>query len=243
MNDLAIGRSLRALRHRLDLRQADVAARAGVSQQLVSRLERGRIGGVATRTIRRVFAALDADVVTVIRWRGGDLDRLLDEGHADIVGRMAELLQSKGWEVLPEATFSEWGERGSIDLLAWHEATRTILIVEVKTEIASAEELMRRHDVKVRLAPTIARERFGQTPVAIGRLLVVTHSPTNRRRVARLHPVLGGAYPNRGRDVRRWIASPHGSIAGLVFVQGSAGAGSRRRRSARVTSAPPPRAG
>ncbi|HEY4190087.1 MAG TPA: hypothetical protein VGM28_06685, partial [Candidatus Limnocylindrales bacterium] len=61
-----------------------------------------------------------------------------------------------------------YGERGSIDILAWHAATRTLLIVEVKTEIASAEEMLRRHDAKVRLGPAIGRERFGIAPGAVG---------------------------------------------------------------------------
>ena len=135
-------------------------------------------------TIRRVFAALDADTVITIRWCGGQLDRLLDERHADITGRMAGLLRRNGWQVLTEVTFSEYGERGSIDLLAWHPATRTLLIVEVKTEIASAEEMLRRHDAKARLAPAIARDRFGQAPATVARLLVVAEGPTNRRRLS-----------------------------------------------------------
>lgn len=41
MDDLRIGLVFRALRHRLSWTQAAVAAKAGVSQQLVSRVERG----------------------------------------------------------------------------------------------------------------------------------------------------------------------------------------------------------
>jgi HTH-type transcriptional regulator/antitoxin HipB len=221
MDDLAMGRVLRALRHRLRLRQIDIAVRANVSQSLVSRIERGRLDEMARGTIRRVFATLDADVVTVVRWRGGQLDRLLDERHADIVGRVAALLRREGWVVIPEATFSEFGERGSIDLLAWHPATRTLLVVEIKTEIASAEEMLRRHDVKVRLAPKVALERFGERPAVVARLLVIADSSTNRRRLDRLEPVVGAAYPARGGEVRRWLRSPAGAIAGAIFVSGS----------------------
>jgi transcriptional regulator with XRE-family HTH domain len=118
VNDQAIGRALRALRHRRGWRQLDLAARVAVSQQLISKVERGRIGSVSHATLRRTFATVDADAVTVIRWRGGELDRLLDEGHAGVVGSIAELLRMRGWDVFPEVTFSEFGERGSIDLLA-----------------------------------------------------------------------------------------------------------------------------
>jgi transcriptional regulator with XRE-family HTH domain len=233
MNDLAIGRSCRALRRRLLWRQLDLAERAGVSQQLVSRVERGRLAGISVDTIRRVFAALDADFVMLARWRGGELDRLLDERHADILGRVAALLRRHGW--LIEATFSEFGERGSIDILAWHEPTRTLLVIEVKTEIASTEELLRSHDVKVRLAPKIGRLRFGAAPAAVARLLVIAEGPTNRRRLARLEPVLGGAYPARGATVRRWLRDPAETLRGAMFVRGvrparSAGGPSRIRR-------------
>ena len=65
----------------------------------------------------------------------------------------AALLEAEGWLTAAEVTYSGYGERGSIDLLAFHPATRTLLVVEVKTEIASVEETLRRHDAKVRLAP------------------------------------------------------------------------------------------
>lgn len=187
-----MGRALRVLRVRAGLRQVDVATGADVSQQLVSKVERGRCAQLSGRTLRRIFAAVDADVVTFVRWRGGELDRLLDEGHADLVGRIAGLLRRHGWEVLTEVTYSEFGERGSIDVLAWHPGRRVLLVVEVKTEIASSEELLRRHDAKVRLGPKIARDRFGWAPTSSARLLVLGGSQAN--------PELPGA-SQRGRAI------------------------------------------
>ena len=52
-----------------------------------------------------------------------------------------------------------------VDLLAWQRATRTLLVVEIKTVLASSEEMLRRLDTKTRLGPIIAR-RFGWRPVA-----------------------------------------------------------------------------
>jgi transcriptional regulator with XRE-family HTH domain len=218
MSDIVIGRGLRALRLRARLRQKDVADQAGVSQQLVSKLEHGKVATISLRTLREVAAALEADVVTRLTWRAGELDRLLDEGHAAVVGRISGLLVRDGWQILTEVTFAEWGERGSIDILAWHAASRTLVVIEVKTEITSAEETLRRHDTKVRLAPRICRERFGEVPAHVGRLLVVADDMRNRRRVARLAQVLGPAYPVRGRDVRAWLAAPRGDLRGLVFT-------------------------
>ena len=96
-----------------------------------------------------------------VRRRGAELDRLIDEGHAALGARVAEKLRGWGWDVRVEVSYSEYGERGSIDLLAWHAATGSLLVIEVKTEIVSAESTLRKLDEKGRLAAKVARERFG----------------------------------------------------------------------------------
>ena len=78
MDDLRIGAVIRALRLRLGLTQAELAIKAGVSPAMISRLEHGRFETTDIRTLRRVFAALDARVDLVPRWQGAELDRLLD---------------------------------------------------------------------------------------------------------------------------------------------------------------------
>ena len=43
------------------------------------------------------------------------------------IAAVAGWLSRYGWTVLPEVTYSVYGERGSIDLVAWHADTRTLL--------------------------------------------------------------------------------------------------------------------
>jgi transcriptional regulator with XRE-family HTH domain len=218
MQDLWTGRRLRAIRHRLGWRQDDVAVRARTSQDSVSRVERGLLDAIPLRTIRAIARVLEADVIVTVRWRGGDLDRLLDEGHGMLGGRLAPWLEKAGWEVIPEVTFSVYGERGSIDLLAWHPGTRTLLVIEIKTELTSVEETLRRHDAKVRLAPGLAVERFGWQAATVARLLVLPDLSTARRRVVRHAAILARAYPMRGDGARQWIRSPSGPAAALIFA-------------------------
>jgi transcriptional regulator with XRE-family HTH domain len=218
MDGIRIGRRLRALRHHHGWRQEDVGRRSGTSQDAVSRAERGRIEVMPVARLRALAAALDADLVITLRWRGGDLDRLLDEGHAAVCGAVASLLSPLGWEVHPEVTFSVYGERGSIDLLAWHAPTRTLLVIEVKTELTSVEETLRRHDTKVRLARGIAVERYGWRPLQVGRLLVLPDTRTNRRRVGRHDGLLLPVYPLRSGALRAWLRQPSRANAGLAFV-------------------------
>ena len=109
MDDARVGRSIRAVRIRKGWRQEELAEAASTSQDAVSRLERGLLGGR--------HSAL----------------------HEAVAARFAQL---PGWTAVPEVTFSIYGERGAIDVLAWHAATRTLLVIELKTEIVDVQELL-----------------------------------------------------------------------------------------------------
>jgi transcriptional regulator with XRE-family HTH domain len=216
MDDYRLGRMAWVLRQRLELRQEDVAARAAVSHDTVSRLERGDIDGMTLATIRRTFAVFDTEVVLYVRWRGGDIDRLLDRRHAAMGETLAGRLSDLGWTVMPEVSFSEFGERGSIDLLGWHPAASTLLVTEIKTELTSIEETLRRHDVKARLGAKIARERLGWEARTVARLLVLPEERTPRRQVERHGELFLRSYPMRGWELRRWLASPSAMAAAEV---------------------------
>ena len=219
MDDARIGRGVRRLRHRRSWTQEDLAGRCGESQDAVSRVERGHLADMPLRRVRSIARALDAEVVISLRWRGGDMDRLMDEGHAVLLGSIAQLLEASGWITRSEVSYSVYGERGSIDLLAWHPPTRTLLVVEVKTEVVSVEGTLRKHDEKVRLAGRIAGERFGWQVRGTSRLLVLPDLSTPRRHVERHGRVMASAYPMRGAGLRAWLREPGGgSASGLLFV-------------------------
>lgn len=218
MEDVRIGRICRELRRRRGWRQSDLAARVGCHQTTISRLERGHLATLSVGLVRRILAALEARFDGTVSWRGGQLDRVLDERHADIVETAARLLPRERWQQLVEVTCSQFGERGSIDLLAMEPASRNVAVLEVKSAITSIEETHRRHEVKVRLARRIVRERFGWEPEHVGRILVVPEDRSIRRIVERHQSTFAASYPARNREVRRWLRDPHGSIAGLWFV-------------------------
>ena len=90
MDDVRLGRALRALRLRRGLRQADVAVADGVAQSTISLIERGHWSTLSMRTVRRVFAVVDARFEGQLTLRGGALERLLDERHAELVGAFAD---------------------------------------------------------------------------------------------------------------------------------------------------------
>jgi hypothetical protein len=124
-------------------------------------------------------------------------------------------------------SFSIYGERGIIDILAWHPGRRILLVIELKTEFVDINELMGSVDRKQRLAWKIARER-GWDPVAVGTWVVLPDNRTNRRALAAHETALRAKFPADGRLVRRWLRDPSGRVDALSFLPSAHLAGVRR---------------
>ncbi len=217
MNDPRVGAAVRAVRVRRGLRQRDVAALAGTSQDAVSRLERGLIGGITMDRIRAISRAVGIHIELDARWRGGELDRLLGARHSALHEAVATRFSDlAGWTVAPEVTFSEYGERGAIDILAWHAGTRTLLVIELKTELVDVQEMLGTLDRKRRLAGKVARDR-GWEAQTVGAWVILSEHRTNRRRVDAHRAMLRAALPADGRAVPAWLLAPRGPIAALSF--------------------------
>lgn len=211
------------------LTQRELGRRCGLSQQAISLVERGHGSRLSGAALRRLFAAVDARWEPVVSWRGGEVERLLDAQHARLVGSGVRELERRGWMVEVEVTYSEFGERGSIDVLAWKNDVAVALVVEVKSELVSVEATLRKLDEKVRLTrDKLAVARFGMRPRIVGRLLILPRSSTERRRVDRAQAVLGTALPDRGDLVRAWLRAPDRQLSGILFVADTNPGGVRR---------------
>lgn len=218
MDRFRFGRALRALRIRRDLRQDEAGAAAGVSRTSVSRVERGLIANVPFGTIVAIGNAVGADIELLARWQGEQLDRLIDERHATTLDAAVRLLRTFGWEVEVEATYSIYGERGSIDLFASRRDVAVVLATEIKASVPEASNPVIGLNRKARLAPELAKAR-GWPCRGVGQLLVIAESSTSRRRVARHRDIFDTAFPTRGRDVTAWLAKPTVPvIRGLLFL-------------------------
>lgn len=213
-----IGHIVRTLRMRQGWRQDDLARRAKVSRSTVARIERGQLRGVSVDRIRRVLEALNARLDLLARWNGGDLDRLMNARHSAMHEAVAAVFERLlHWEFAPEVSFSIYGERGVIDVLAWHGPSRTVLVVELKTEIVDVNELMGKADQRRRLAGKIAADR-GWQAASVAVWVVVADSRTNRRRLAAHQTVLRAAFPVDGRSVQSWLQAPTRPLAALSFM-------------------------
>jgi transcriptional regulator with XRE-family HTH domain len=243
MSDQAVGRAFRAIRVRGRRRQGDIARLAGISRWTVARIERGRLESVALSSVRAVARTLDMSVDLVVRWEGAGLDRIIGAGHDALHEAVSRLMaDQQGWLLLAEVSFSTWGERGVIDVLAWHAASRTILVIELKTEIVEAGRLIAQVDRYRRLTPAIARDR-GWNPERVAAWVVVADSRTNRRRLADHLITLRAAFPDDGRTIRGWLRNPDRAVSALSFLSDERAVhltrASDRRRRVRVAAPAP----
>jgi transcriptional regulator with XRE-family HTH domain len=240
MNDGRFGSAIRVVRHKRGWRQRDLAERAGVSDATVSRIERGHLDTLSLVTLRRVASALDVRVDLFARWRAGDLDRLLNARHSALHDAVAIWFRAAfpEWELAPEVSFGISGERGVIDIVAWHPARRALLIIELKTDIADVNELVGTFDRKRRLARKVVEER-GWIPKTVSGWVIVAPGRTNRARIAAHGAMLRAAFPSDGRSIRAWLADPVGSISALSTwstVRGGPTASARRIRSRKAAA-------
>jgi hypothetical protein len=188
--------------------------------------------------ISAILAALDARLDLRVYWRGPELDRMLDSAHAALQAAVKRHLERWGWAVRVEVSFSQYGERGRIDLMAWHPITRNALVIEIKTDLVDVQALLGSQDVKTRLARQIAA-RIGWEVGAVVPAIVFIEDRTIRRRLADVN-TLFDRYSSRGRQARSWMRRPVGVPSGLLWfmslpnarVARVSGQRVRRRRSA-----------
>jgi transcriptional regulator with XRE-family HTH domain len=228
MDDVRFGTVCRAVRIQRHMTQVQVAAAAGVSRGHVSSLERGRLDSLSVGTLRRIVVTLEGTCELSLKWRGPQLDRLVNAAHAALQGAVLRFFGSlEGWVAVPEVTYSIFGERGAIDVLAWHEPTRTLLVVELKTILVEAAEIARTMDVRMRNARRIAKER-GWQPLTTASWVILTDTRTNRRHVRAQHEILAPWARIDGRRMRSWLRAPRGSVSALSFWDEPAAVNLRR---------------
>ena len=225
MDDLHVGLALRAARVRRRLRQIDLGAQAGVSAALVSRLGHGELDRTSLRVLRGIAAKLAVSLELVPRSAGGELDRVINARHAALGEHVADWIARRpGWVVVAEVSFAIYGERGVVDLLAWHAATGSVVVIELKTAIVDVDELIGTLDRKRRLAAQIAASR-GWPARSVSAWLIVAASSTNRRRVADHRTLLTSALPRDGRSLGPLFLHPErGPESGIAFWSNLPGA-------------------
>jgi transcriptional regulator with XRE-family HTH domain len=206
VNAERLGRLARMLRVRQRLTQVALATRAGVGRRAVSLLETGRAHALRLREVEAIVVALGGRLDMRLLWNGPELDRMLDEAHAALGASVKRRLERWGWLVRVEVSYSHFGERGRIDLLAFHPARRVLLVIELKSELVDVQSLLGSLDVKARLAPAIV-DRFGWSPRAVVPAIVFLEHSATRKRLARID-TLFDRFDVRGKAALSWLRRP-----------------------------------
>jgi hypothetical protein len=202
---------------------------------VIVEIEAGRGARMTAERLIRVVAALGGYLSVRIQYHGEGLDRLRDRRHAALVDRMVARLRGDGWEVATEVSFNIFGERGSIDVLAFEHTTGALLVIEVKTVVPDVGGMLETLDRKVRLARELADTR-GWRIRTVGRLLVLPEASTARRRIDDHDATFRNAFPARNVEVNRWLRAPSGPMSGLRFVSSDDQADTRQGRGRRSAS-------
>ena len=172
------------------------------------------------RATRAVAAAVGIQLPFAPRsLRGAQIERQIDWRHAALVEAVVELLAPLGWEPTVEYSFNHYGDRGSVDVLAWHPETRALLVVEVKSDLRNLQDTLRALDVKRRVVPRLVQAEMGLEFEFVGVVIALADVRVDRQRVARHASTFDAGLPARTVDVRRWLKRPVGPLRGLWFLQ------------------------
>ena len=240
------GATFRAVRIKRCWRQVEVATRARVHRSVVSAVERGHLEQVSIGTLLEIARALEIQVTFGTRWRAGELDRLISGRHSRLHEAVAAWFATTlpDWILAPEVSFSIFGDRGIIDILAWHPGRRALLVIELKTDLADVNELIGSMDRRRRLAWDIAKDR-GWEPLSVSTWVLVAGGRTNRARISAHRTLLRTAFPVDGRTVVGWLRRPDREVHALslwdrVRDDGSSGEFAARHRVRRPVSSSRP---
>jgi hypothetical protein len=182
---------------------------------------------------------LEARLELQPHWRGAELDRLLDHVHASLQAAWVDRLRRREWRTWVERSYSIYGERGRIDILSYHPAGRTLLVIEIKSELADAQSLLGTLDAKVRLAPSVARALGLSRLERVVPMIVFKESMTTRRRVTGLADLFA-SYETRGSAALAWLRSPLSGTRGLLIFSNAAVSRAREAAPQRVRYAGEP---
>lgn len=214
MERRTVARALRAVRRRKGWSQSQLGLRIGVSKSRIGRWEASHLDRCSVADLDRWATALNAHVVIDLRVDG---ERpLADERHARIQNWLVALLREAGWIVEPESSFNVFGDRGRIDVLAYHPTAHVLLVVEIKTRIDDAQDVLGRLDVKKRVVPALARER-GWVASTVVPALFILEGTTARRRIAE-HAALFASLSLRARAAMAWLRRPDQRSNGILVL-------------------------
>lgn len=166
----------------MGLSKADVAERARCSRQMVGAVEAGSANPTLAM-VDDILRAIDVELDLVVRSSVvlGGSPRSQDAAHAVCSGHVQRRLETAGFEVHREVRIGSGRYIGWIDLLAYHEPSGTLLIIEIKTRIDDLGAIERSLDWYASQASAISTERLWRPTRIVPWLLVLATDEVEAR--------------------------------------------------------------
>lgn len=204
----SVARAIKDARVLVGWTQRELAARVGVSQSTVCRVESGAAASLDLVVIGRLFTALGLrSQIEVDDFRLDDRRRQQDSLHAVVNGMSARRHEGDGWRTAMEVMIGGDVPHGWIDLLAFREADRALLVQETKADIPDMGGLQRSLAFYERTALAVARG-LGWVARSVTVLAVVLDTEAVARRLADSRDLVSRAFPSPVRSTAAWLADP-----------------------------------
>ena len=215
----ALAIAIRTARTESGWSQAGLARRLGVSQSMISRLETARTDCIDAQLASRALTTLGIRITFDGRTLGlAGRREQRDVVHAACSAYVARRLRRAGWEVAIEVEIGHGRSRGWIDILAYRASDRTLLVIEIKTEIHDAGSLLRTVGWYQREALAAAR-RLGWQPARLASGLILLASAANDESVRRQLGLLSEAFPDGATALARLVMASAGmALAGAIAM-------------------------
>jgi transcriptional regulator with XRE-family HTH domain len=204
---------VRDVRVALGWSQRELAARTGVGQSTISRIERAVLLDLTFVTAASVLDALGVRAALDVRAPFiADRQRQRDPGHARCVAYVTRRLRRLGWVTLAEVEIVTGNSHGWIDVLAYRESDGRLLVIEVKTDLRDVGHAERQLAWYERAAWTAAR-RHGWRPTQITSALLVLATVAVHERLIANREQLRQAFPMSARALGRIVAAEGATVA------------------------------
>ena len=196
---MSFARLCRETRLSLDITQGDLAGAVGVSRSHIAGVETGRVNP-SLDLVMRIGGALGLDLQLTGRPPTLIDPRSTDGVHARCSGYADRRFGANGWMTRREVEVVHGRSHGWIDLLAYHPATRVLVIVEIKTRLDDIGAIERQLAWYERSARAVAA-KVGWHPTRISGWLLLLASDEVDMAVRAQLDVLRRGFPLRASEL------------------------------------------
>jgi transcriptional regulator with XRE-family HTH domain len=214
---MTFGRACLETRLGLDVSREELAGRVGVTPSYIGRVERG-LANPSLTLVERIAEALGLDMQLVFRepiFPAGP--RVRDAVHARCSAYVDRHLRALGWATAREVEIVHGRSHGWIDLLAFDQRTRTLLIIEIKTRLDDLGALERQLGWYERMAWQSAR-RLGWRPTRVVSIILALASDEVERVVRSHRDLIRVAFAMRAPQIADLLAWPQEELSGRGFA-------------------------